>query len=223
MDSLRWWARDGDAMRQAIAWGESAHRETASAACTDAFLLVAMERGLWQTWAEAFPAPRREPEVGLEVLWPAHRAARFAGVSSRRQAGDVRRSARGLGAWGDSAEGSEPPQGWSWRGPADDQLFRGDVGRTLLGPRAPPADLSPAAWLLPPQEPSGAVQGRQRAARRAVTQAGEVAEAEARAPWVAAPWVDWSNQPVGVSLGQSARLGRGRRMHRRATTHVAGA
>ena len=100
MDSLRLWARDGEAVRQAIELGEIAHIETASEELTDAFLLFAIESGLLQTCAEAFPDPRREPEIGLEVILPAHLAARFAGLYSMRKAGYVLRSARVLGALG---------------------------------------------------------------------------------------------------------------------------
>jgi hypothetical protein len=97
MDSLRVWARDGEAVRQASAWGAMAPSEPARAEGTDACLLFAIERGLWQTWAEAFPAPRRAPEMGMEVSVPAHLAARFAGLASRRTAGSGLRSARGWG------------------------------------------------------------------------------------------------------------------------------
>ena len=83
-----------------------------------------------QTWAEAFPDPRREPEIGMEVILPAHMAARFAGLYSMRKAGYVLRSARVLGALGYSAEVIEPAQGLSWRGTSDDKLF------TLIGSRA---------------------------------------------------------------------------------------
>jgi hypothetical protein len=73
---------------------------------------------------------------------------------------------------------------------------------------------------LPPLEPSVAVKVRERASRRAVKHAVDAAEAEARAQKVAAPLVGWYNQPVGVSLLQYARLGRGRRMHILDTTQV---
>jgi hypothetical protein len=189
-------------VRQAIELGEVAHMETASEALTDALLLWAIARGLVQTWAAAFPAPRRAPELGMEIIWPAHRAARFAGLYARRKAGSVLRSARVLGAWGSSVEGSEPAPGLSWRGTADDTLLSGDVVRKLLGQMEQPADLSPAARLLPPQAPRGAVTVRARASRRAVQQAVDEAEAEARAPWVAAPWVAWYTQHGGVSMVQ---------------------
>ena len=87
MDSIQLWARDGEAVRQALELGEIAHIETASEELTDEFLLFAIESGLLKTWAEAFPDPRCEPEMGKEVIWPAHLAARFAGRYSMRQAG----------------------------------------------------------------------------------------------------------------------------------------
>jgi hypothetical protein len=116
MENLRLGAHDGEAVRQAIELGEIAHIETASEELTDEFLLLAIERGLLQTWAAAFPAPRREPEIGMEVILPAHIAARFAGLYSMRKAGYVLPSARVLGALGDSVEVIEPAQGLPWRG-----------------------------------------------------------------------------------------------------------
>jgi hypothetical protein len=148
----------------------------------------------------------------MEVLLPAQIAARFAGLYSMRKAGDVLRSARVLGALGDSVEVSEPAQGLSLRGTSDDNLLRGDVVRKLWVQRAEQADLSQPAPLLP-QEPSVAVKVRERASRRAVKQAVDTAAAAARAPQVAAQLVGWYNQHVGVSLLQSARQGRGRRLH----------
>src|SRR5262249_46394687 len=72
MESMQLWARDGEAVRQAMELGEIAHIETASEELTDEFLLFAIESGLLQTWANAFPDPRREPEIGMEVILPAH-------------------------------------------------------------------------------------------------------------------------------------------------------
>src|SRR4029450_6121571 len=100
MDSIKLWARDGEAVHQAIELGEIAHMETASEGLTDEFLLFAIEGGLVQPWAEAFPDPRSAPEIGMEVILPAHLAARFAGLYSMRKAGYVLRSARVLGALG---------------------------------------------------------------------------------------------------------------------------
>lgn len=173
-----------------------------------------------QTWAEAFPDPRREPEMGMEVIWPAHMAVRLAGLYSMRKAGYVLRSARVWGALGYSVEVIAPAQGLSLRGTSDDQLLSGDVVRKLLVQMEQQADLSQAARLLPPQEPSVAVKVRERASRRAVKQAVDAVEAEGRAQQVAAQLGAWYNQHVGVSMVQYARLGRGRRLHMLDTTHV---
>src|SRR5215831_1634323 len=97
MESMKLWARDGEAVRQVIELGAIAHIETASEELTDDFLLFAIESGLLNTWANAFPDPRREPEIGMEVIVAAHLAARFAGLYSMRKAGYVLRSARVLG------------------------------------------------------------------------------------------------------------------------------
>jgi len=94
MDRIKLWARNGEAVRQAIELGELVHLETASAELTDALLLFAIASGLLQTWAETCPDPRGEPEMGMEVILPAHIAARFAGLYSMRKAGSVLRSAR---------------------------------------------------------------------------------------------------------------------------------
>src|SRR6266545_4998493 len=134
MESMKLWARDGEAVRQAIELGEIAHIETASEELTDEFLLFAIESGLLKTWANAFPDPRREPEIGMEVILPAHLAGRFAGLYSMRKAGYVLRSARVLGALGYSVEVIDPAHGLSLRGTSDDKLFSGDVVRKLVGP-----------------------------------------------------------------------------------------
>jgi hypothetical protein len=98
MESLKLWARNGEAVRQAIELGEIAHLETASEELTDAFLLFAIDSGLLASWAGSFPEPRDEPEIAMEVIGAAHMAARFAGLYSLRTAGYVLRSARVLGA-----------------------------------------------------------------------------------------------------------------------------
>jgi len=154
----------------------------------------------------------------MEGILPAHIAARFAGLYSRRKAGYVLRSARVLGALGYSVEVSEPAHGLSLRGTSDDKVLSGDVVRKLLVQMEEQADLSlPAPFS--PKEPSVAVKVRERASRRAVKQAVDTAEAEARAQQVAAQLVGWYNQHVGIALLQYARLGRGRRIHSLDTTH----
>ncbi len=219
MDSIKLWARNGEAVRQAIELGELVHMETASEELTDEFLLFAIESGLLKTWADTFPDPRSAPEIGMEVILPAHLAGRFAGLYSLRKTGYVLRSAQVLGALGYSVEVIEPTQGLSLRGTSDDKLFSGDVVRKLLVKMEAQADLS-RLGLSPPKEPSVAVKVRERASRRAAKQAVDTAEAEVRAQQVAAQLVGWYNQHVGVSMLKYARLGKGRRIHILDTTHV---
>jgi len=219
MDSIKLWARNGEAVRQAIELGELVHMETASEELTDEFLLFAIESGLSKKWAAAFPDPREEPEIGMEVILPAHLAGRFAGLYSLRKTGYVLRSARVLGALGYSVEVVEPAHGLSARGTSDDKLFSGDVVRKLLVKMEQAVDLSqPVASLA--KEPSVVVKVRARASRRAVKQAVDAAEAEARALKVAEQLVAWYNQHVGISMLNYARLGRGRRLHILDTTRV---
>jgi hypothetical protein len=219
MDSIKLWARNGEAVRQAIELGEIAHIETASEELTDEFLLFAIESGLLKSWAGSFPEPRCAPEIAMEVILPAHIAARFAGLYSMRKAGYVLRSARVLGALGYSVEVVEPARGLSVRGTSDDKLFSGDVVRKLLVQMEQQVDLSQSA-RRPPSEPSVAVKVRERASRRAAKHPVDEAEAEARAHKVAEQLVDWYNQHVGVSMLHYARLGTGRRLHILDTTRI---
>jgi len=218
MDTIKLWARNGEAVRQAIELGALVHLDTASEELTDAFLLFAIESGLLTRWAESFPDPRQEPEIGMEVILASHLAARFAGLYSMRKSGYVLRSASVLGALGYSIEVLEPEQGLSLRGTSDDKLLSGDVLRKLLVKLENHVDPN-APLRLPPPEPSLSVKVRQRASRRAVKGVVNAAEAEARAQRVATKLLDWYNDHVGPSLLAYARVGKGRRIHIVDTTH----
>lgn len=219
MDTIKLWARNGDAVRQAIELGELVHLDTASEELTDEFLLFAIESGLLTNWGAAFPDPRCEPEISMEVILASHLAARFAGLYSMRKSGYVLRSASVLGALGYSVEVLEPEQGLSLRGTADDKLISGDVLRKLLVQLEHHVDLNEPLGL-PPYEPSLSVKVRQRASRRAVKGAVDEAEAEARAQRVATKLVAWYNAHVGPSLLDYTRVGKGRRIHIVDTTQV---
>jgi hypothetical protein len=54
VDTIKLWARNGDAVRQAIELGELVHLDTASEELTDEFLLFAIQSGLLSKWAEPF-------------------------------------------------------------------------------------------------------------------------------------------------------------------------
>jgi hypothetical protein len=179
--------------------GELVHLDTAREELTDAFLLCAFDSGLLAKWAESFPDPRQEPQVGVEVLLASPLAARFAGLYSMRQSGSVLRSASVWGALGYSGEVLEPEQGLAWRGTADDTLISGDGLRTLLVKLDNHVDLQePRRWPRP--APRLAVKVRQRASRRAGQGAGDEVEAEARAQRVAATLMDWYHDHVGPWL-----------------------
>ncbi len=219
MDTIKLWARNGDAVRQAIELGELVHLETASEELTDAFLLFAIHSGLLSKWAEAFPDPRQGPEIGMEVIVASHLAARFAGLYSMRKSGYVLRSAVVLGALGYSVDVLEPEQGVSLRGTSDDKLISGDVLRKLLVKLEQHVDLHEPLHV-PSCEPNSLVKVRKRASRRAVKGAIDEGEAEARAQRVAAKLRHWYNDHVGPSLLQYARVGQGRRIHIVDTTQV---
>jgi hypothetical protein len=89
MDTIELWARNGDAVREAIELGELVHLNTASEELTDEFLLFAIESGLLSRWAESFPDPRNEPEIEMQVILASQVAARFAKIYSLRKSGYV--------------------------------------------------------------------------------------------------------------------------------------
>src|SRR6267154_2360804 len=131
MDSIKLWARNGEAVGQAIELGEIAHIETASEELTDEFLVFAIESGLLKSWAGSFPDPRCAPEIAMEVILPAHISARV------------------LGALGYSVEVIDPAHGLSLRGTSDDKLFSGDVVRKLLVQMEQQVDLRQPTPLPP--------------------------------------------------------------------------
>jgi hypothetical protein len=100
MDTVKLWARNGEAVCLAIELGEIVHIETASEELINEFLLFAIQSGLLSKWAGTFPNPRCAPKISMEVILASHLAARFAGLYSMRKSVYVLRSASVLGAWG---------------------------------------------------------------------------------------------------------------------------
>lgn len=70
METIKLWARNGDAVRQAIELGELVHIETASEELTDAFLLFAIQSGLLSKWARRFPIHVVSPRSAWRCSWP---------------------------------------------------------------------------------------------------------------------------------------------------------
>lgn len=219
MDTIELWARNGEAVREAIELGDLVHLDTSTEELTDEFLLFAIESGLLGRWATSFPDPRHEPEIGMDILLASQVAARFAKIYSMRKSGYVLRSAAVLGALGHSLKVIEPDQGLSRRGTSDDKLISGDVLRKLLVKMEQQVD--PKSPLeLPPVKPSAGGKVRKRASRRAVKGSVDESEAQARGQRVAAKLIDWYNEAVGPSMVGYARLGQGRRLPILDTTGV---
>jgi hypothetical protein len=179
MSEIRFVARNGEAVRQALERGEGLRLDTASEEITDEFLLFAIESGLLRQWAETLPDRRAWAEISSEVIIASEVAARFAQIYSQRKSSYVLRSARVLGALGYSIEVLEPGDGLSGRGTSGDQLYSGDVLRKLVGKLEREATIT--------EQDRAAVQGgaevkvRERASRRAVKQPGlDEREAAAR-------------------------------------------
>jgi hypothetical protein len=87
MDTIEVMARNGEAVRHAITLGDIVHMDTASEEITDELLLFAINSGLVNGWAQGFPDPRQEAEMGMEVILAASVAARCAGLYSFRKLG----------------------------------------------------------------------------------------------------------------------------------------
>ena len=103
MESIRLFARNGEAVRQALERGEFTHLDTASEEITDEFLLFAIKSGLLRQWAKSFPDPRVWAEISCEVILAAELTARFAGIYSQRKSGwlclALSACAWGIGLW----------------------------------------------------------------------------------------------------------------------------
>lgn len=220
MESIRLVARHGEAVREALARGEVLHLDTASEEITDEFLLFAINSGLLQRWASAFPDPRAWADITCEVILASEMAARFASIYSQRKTGYVLRSARVLGALGYSVEVLEAGAGLSGQGTSEDQLYSGDVLRKLLGKAEQQLEVTD-------QDRAAAIQGgaevkvRKRASRRAAKVPElDGAAAAARSAAVARRLADWYNRTVGPSLLEYAQSESGRRIHILDTTKI---
>ena len=142
MDTIKLIARNGEAVRHAIELGDIVHMDTANEELTDELLLFAVNSGLLQGWATGFPDPRQEAEIGMDVLWAASVAARFAGLYSLRTLGDVLQLARVLGALGSRVDVRQAGKGMARRGTGDAQVVSGDVLRQLVVQRETPITVS---------------------------------------------------------------------------------
>lgn len=213
MESIRLFARNGEAVRQALERGEFTHLDTASEEITDEFLLFAIKSGLLKQWANSFPDPRAWAEISCEVILAAELTARFAGIYSQRKSGYVLRSARVLGALGYSVEVLEEGDGLSGRGTAEDQLYSGDVLRKMIGKLEKQSKVK-AEDRAAAIQGGAAVKVRERASRRVVKDSKlDEAKAAARSAAVARLLLAWYNLKIGPGLLGYAQMGEGRRIH----------
>jgi len=212
MDSIEMVARNAEEVRKAIELGEIIHLDTASEELTDEFLLFAINSGLLEKWAENFPDPRAQVEIGMKIIIAASLAARFAGLYSIRKIGYVLKSAIVLGALGYSIKVVEPGEGVSKRGTTDEKIMSGDVVRKLLVQMEEKVELK-AQELQPIKEEVVKVKVRERLSRREVKEEVNKMEAQARGQGVGRELVEWYNLSVGLSMLEYAELGKGRRIH----------
>jgi hypothetical protein len=212
MDTIELIARNGEAVRRALELGDIVHLHTASEELTDEFLLFAIDSGLLNGWAEAFPDPRQEAEIGLEVILATSLAARFAGIYSLRKLGYVLQSARVLGALGYSVDVREAGKGMSRRGTSDAQVVSGDVLRKLLVQMEKQVQVSKAE-LVGEVVDTRVGRVRQRGSRRAAKGQVDARAAQVCGRRVAEQLLAWYTDRVGPSLVAYAQLGAGRRLH----------
>ena len=213
MDTIELIARNGEAVRHAIELGEIVHIDTSSEELTDEFLLFAINSGLLKGWAEGFPDPRHEAEIGMEVILAASGAARFAGRYSFRKLGSVLQSARVLGAVGSSVAVTQAGEGIARRGTGDAQVVSGDVLRKLLVQLEKQVAVTTAELDNEDVVDTRVGGVRQRGSRRAAKGQVEARDAQVRGYRVAQKLLQWYSDCVGPSLVAYAQLGEGRRLH----------
>ena len=116
------------ALRQG--WIES--MDPASEQLTDWHVLFALRSGLLAEAAAAFPDPRVNPEIPVQVLLTASIAAAFQGEYALRETGCALHSPAILAELGLNAAWLAPGEGLSRRGTDSAALFHGDTLRKLL-------------------------------------------------------------------------------------------
>jgi hypothetical protein len=106
--------------------------EDAADQVTDLHLLCALQSGLLQECAAAFPDPRQDPEIPALVLLAASVAGAFQGEYALCQAGCALHSPVLLAELGLNAQWLTPGEGLSRRGTEQEALFHPDTLRKLL-------------------------------------------------------------------------------------------
>jgi hypothetical protein len=120
------------AVLEALHQGRVDSMEAATEEITDWHVLYALKSGLLAECAAAFPDPRLEPEIPVQVLLTASLAAAFQGEYALRESGVALHSPAILAELGLNAAWLASGEGLSRRGTASRAVFHGDTLRKLL-------------------------------------------------------------------------------------------
>jgi hypothetical protein len=121
------------AVMDALRRGRVDSMEAAGDQITDLHVLYALRSGLLAECADAFPDPRVEPEIPINVLLTASIAGAFQGEYALRETGCALHSPALLAELGLNVTWLAPGEGLSRRGTATQAVFHGDTLRKLLG------------------------------------------------------------------------------------------
>ena len=119
-------------MLERLRAGEIDYLGAAEDRLTDLHLLAAINSGLLDAWASAFPDPRFAPQIPLRVLLAAAVAGAFAGEYALCATGPALHSPAVLAELGVNVAWLAPGQGLSQRGTQEPALFQSDTLRKLL-------------------------------------------------------------------------------------------
>lgn len=195
MNTIEWIARNGEAVRQAIEFGDIVHIDTANEELTDEFLLFAINSGLLEGWADTFPDPRQGAEISMQIILAASLSARFGGLCSFRKLGYVLQPAQVLGALGYSVAVTEAGQGMSRRATPTMSRWSATMYCASSWCRWNPRSRSarPSGWAKWSDTRIGHV--RKRGSRRAAKGQVEAGEAQVRGRRIAEHLLKWYSPP----------------------------
>jgi hypothetical protein len=129
---LQWYSENPVQVLKRLRAGYLDYLGAADDRMTDLHLLAAIQSGLLDEWARAFPEPRFEPQIPLRVLLAAAIAGAFAGEYALCEAGPALHSPAVLAELGYNVAWLAPGQGLSRRGTQEKALFQSDTLRKLL-------------------------------------------------------------------------------------------
>lgn len=129
---LRLFSENPEAVLQRLREGWIDSLESADDRFTDLHLLFALQSGLLEECAAAFPDPRLDPEIPFRILLAASVAGAFQGEYALCQVGAALHSPAVLAELGLNAQWLQPGAGLSRRGTEAEAAFHSDTLRKLL-------------------------------------------------------------------------------------------